>query len=211
MTWIKICGITNLEDAQTAAALGADALGFVFAPSRRRIEPSVAKGIVSALPERLLKVGVFVEEDPGEVLRIAKECGLGALQFSGRESPAYCRKFSYPIFKTIHVRNEESLEESDRYEGMTILLDTYCTTQRGGTGRPFRWEIALKLSGKRRFVLSGGLRPDNVGTAMTILKPWGVDVCSGLEVVPGKKDPTKMAHFIEEVRRRDESDRRDIP
>lgn len=211
MTWIKICGLTNLEDARAAASLGADALGFIFAPSPRRIEPFVAKGIVSALPERVLTVGVFVEEEPPKVLHVAQYCGLDALQFSGNESPAYCRTFSYPVFKTIHVKDGESLEEADRYEGMILLLDTYSAVGKGGTGRPFPWEFASKLVGKRRFILSGGLGPDNVGTAMEILRPWGVDVCSGVEVVPGKKDSLKMARFIEEVRRRDESNRSGIP
>jgi len=210
MTWIKICGITNLEDGLKAASLGVDALGFIFAPSPRRIEPSVAKEIISVLPKTLLKVGVFVNEDPEEVLRVAKYCGINVLQFHGRESPEYCQKFFHPIFKAIHIKDLESLKDMEKYCDVSILLDTYSPVQAGGTGNPFPWEIALKAKEERDFILSGGLSPSNVGEAIKKVRPMGVDVCSGVEVTPGKKDPSKMKEFINESRKSDEQDRSNI-
>jgi phosphoribosylanthranilate isomerase len=203
MTWIKICGITNLEDGLRAASLNVDALGFIFASSPRRVEPSVAREIISVLPETLLKAGVFVDEDPVEVLRVAECCSLNILQFHGEESPEYCRKFLCSVFKTIRIKDFDSLNDMERYPDATLLLDTYSPVQAGGTGISFPWEIALKAKEKRNFILSGGLTPSNVGEAIKTIKPWGVDVCSGVEVTPGKKDPLKMKEFIEEIRKAD--------
>lgn len=210
MTWIKICGITHIEDAKKAASLGVDALGFIFAPSLRRVAPDVAKKIILALPKTLLKVGVFVNEAPEEVQRVAEYCGLNALQFHGKEPPEYCQKFFFPVFKAIRIKNLESLKDIENYHDVTILLDTYSPVQAGGTGNPFPWEIALRAKEKRDFVLSGGLTPSNVGEAIKTLKPWGVDVCSGVEVTPGKKDLLKMKDFIKETRKADEQDRSNI-
>ncbi len=204
MTWIKICGITNMEDGLRAASLKADALGFIFASSPRKVEPSVAKEIISVLPETLLKVGVFVNEDLEEVLRVAQYCGLNALQFHGTESPEYCRTFFLPIIKAIRIKGLESLREMGRYAHASILLDTYHTTKGGGTGTPFPWEIALKAKEEKEFILSGGLNPSNVGKTIKKVGPWGVDVCSGVEETPGKKDMLKMKGFIKEVRKADE-------
>jgi phosphoribosylanthranilate isomerase len=207
MTWIKICGMTDIEDAKKAASLGVDALGFIFATSVRKIEPDRARKIILALPKTLLKVGVFVNEDSEEVLRMAEYCGLNALQFHGKESPGYCQKFFHPVFKTIHIKDLESLKDIEQYHDVSILLDTYSPVQMGGTGTPFPWEIALKAKEKRNFVLSGGLSPGNVGEAIKKVRPWGVDVCSGVEARPGKKDQSKMAEFIKEVRKADEHTR----
>ena len=204
MTWIKICGITNLEDALKASYLGVEALGFIFAPSRRRVEPSPAKKIIRSLPKTLLKVGVFVDEDPEEVMRIVEYCGLNALQFHGKESPLYCQTFFYPVFKAIRIKNLDSLREIENYRNVTLLLDSYSPHQAGGTGIPFPWEFALKAKERGNFVLSGGLNPSNVGEAILKVKPLGVDVCSGVEVHPGKKDPLKIKKFIKEVRNADE-------
>jgi len=206
MTWIKICGITNLEDALKASYLGVEALGFIFAPSRRRVEPSPAKKIIRSLPKTLLKVGVFVDEDPEEVMRIVEYCGLNALQFHGKESPLYCQTFFYPVFKAIRIKNLDSLREIENYQDVTILLDTYNPQQAGGTGNPFPWEIALRAKEKGNFILSGGLNPDNVGEAIKKVRPWGVDVCSGVEMCPGKKDSSKMAEFVRRAREEDEQD-----
>lgn len=204
MTWIKMCGITHIEDGLKAASLGVDALGFIFAPSPRRVEPDVAKKIILALPKTLLKVGVFVNEAPEEVRRVAKYCGLNALQFHGEESPEYCQKFFYPVFKAIHIKDLESLKDMGNYRHVSILLDTYSPVQAGGTGNPFSWEIALKAKEKGDFILSGGLHPGNVGEAIKKVRPWGVDVCSGVETVPGKKDHLKMSDFVKEARKADE-------
>ena len=204
MTWIKICGITNIEDALKAASLGVDALGFIFAPSSRRVEPDVAQKIIRALPKTLLKVGVFINEERKEVQRVAEYCSLNGLQFHGEESPEYCQKFFHPIFKAIHIKDLESLKDMEKYCDVSILLDTYSPVQAGGTGNPFPWEIALIAKGERDFILSGGLNPLNVKEAINKMRPWGVDVCSGVETIPGKKDLSKMAEFVKEVKKADE-------
>jgi phosphoribosylanthranilate isomerase len=204
VTWIKICGITNIEDGKKAASLRVDALGFIFAPSFRRVEPDVAKKIILALPKTLLKVGVFVNEEQKEVLRVAEYCGINALQFHGKESPEFCQKFFHPVFKAIHIRDLESLKDMEKYHDFSILLETYSPVQADGTGKPFPWEIASKAKEKRNFILSGGLNPGNVGEAIKKVRPWGVDVCSGVEAIQGKKDPSKMVEFIKEVRKADE-------
>ena len=207
MTWVKICGITNIEDGLKAASLGVDALGFIFASSSRRVKPDVAQKIIGTLPTPPLKVGVFVNEDPDEVLRVVEFCGLNGLQFHGEESPEYCKIFSLPVIKAIRIKDLESLDDMGRYPDTTLLLDTYSPVQAGGTGNSFSWEIALKAKEKRDFILSGGLNQDNVGEAIKKMGPFGVDVCSGVETNPGKKDLLKMAEFVKEARKADEKTR----
>jgi len=204
MTWIKICGITNVEDGENAASLGVDALGFVFAPSPRRVEPFVARDIIRHLSKKLLNVGVFVNQDISEVEKIAAECGLNALQFHGDESPEYCERFSFPIIKAIRIEDIESLKKMERFPRATLLLDTYQPTQAGGTGVSFPREIALEAKKRRTFILSGGLNPGNVREAVQLVKPFGVDVSSGVESMPGKKDFSKMIEFVREVKKGDE-------
>jgi len=204
MTWIKICGITNEEDALLAASLEIDALGFIFAPSPRRVDPSVVEQIVRQLPAFFFKVGVFVNQDLSEVEEIASRCNLNGLQFHGEEPPGYCQHFSLPVMKAIRIKGPESLRNIDFYANVPILLDTYHPTKAGGTGDPFPWEIAIKAKEKRNFVLSGGLTPENVREAIKKIGPLGVDVSSGVERVPGKKDFLKMAEFVKEVRKADE-------
>jgi len=206
MTWIKICGMTNLRDAEETAARGVNALGFIFAPSPRRIEAAVAKEIIRRLPSSVMKVGVFVDERVEEVRKIVEDCGLDVVQLHGQESPAYCRELSFPYIKAIRVKDEMSLKEMERYFFAPILLDAWAGDRAGGTGETFSWELALRVR-KRRFILSGGLRPENVTEAITLLHPWGVDVCSGVEMERGKKDLSKVKKFIEEVQRVDGSTR----
>ena len=207
MTWIKICGITNKEDALRAASLEINALGFVFAPSPRRVDPSTVQDIVQYLPPSVIRVGVFVNQDYSEVERILKDCGLTALQFHGKELPEYCRKFSLPVIKVIRIRDLDSLREIDLYPNVSILLDTYHPAKAGGTGKTFPWEIALKAREKKNLILSGGLTPDNVGEAIRKVRPFGVDVGSGVESIPGKKDFFKMVEFVKEVKKADEETR----
>ena len=207
MTWIKICGITNEEDALQAASLEIDAVGFIFAPSPRRVDPSVVEQIVRQLSTPLLKVGVFVNQDLSEVEEIAKRCNLNVLQFHGEEPPGYCQHFSLPVMKAIRIKDPESLRNMDLYPNVSILLDTYHPTKAGGTGNPFPWEIALKAKEKRDFILSGGLTPENVREAIKKVSPLGVDVSSGVERVPGKKDFSKMVEFVKEVKKADEKTR----
>ena len=205
MTWIKICGITNLQDALEAAALGVDALGFIFAPSPRKIDPEVAREIITSLPPAMGKVGVFVNEDLGEVKRIADRCGLDTLQFHGEEAPECCQQVSLRVLKAIRFKNSESIKEMGKYPGIPILLDTYNAGRAGGTGEAFSWELAREARQWRNFILSGGLNPGNVYRAIHLLHPLGVDVCSGVERVPGWKDLFRMIEFVKEVRRADET------
>lgn len=204
MVWIKICGITNLEDGLNAASLGVNALGFIFAPSPRRVGIESASKIIPYLPSNIFKVGVFVNEDQKEVERIVKNCGLNAVQFHGEESPEYCQEFSLPVIKAIRIKDLESIREIERYCEVTLLLDTYHPKQRGGTGIPFPWEIALNIRRKRNFILSGGLTPWNVREAIEKVRPFGVDVSSGVEFYLGKKDLFKMTEFVKEAKKADE-------
>jgi phosphoribosylanthranilate isomerase len=200
--WIKICGITNEEDGLAAARLGADALGFVFAPSPRRISPEKARQIIKALPPLVQKVGVFVDEDLGEVSSVAEMCGLDILQFHGNESASYCDSCNQRVIKAMRLRNRQDLRSLAEYDGVVhaLLLDTYLPDKLGGTGRTFNWEWASEAGKYGRIILAGGLNPGNVAAAISIVKPYGVDASSSLEKSPGVKDHEKMAQFIESVR-----------
>jgi phosphoribosylanthranilate isomerase len=204
---VKICGITNIEDALAAASLGVDAVGFVFAPSLRRVEPSTAREIIRRLPGLLVKVGVFVNQDFSEVEAIAAECDLSALQFHGDESPEYCERFSLPTLKAIRIKNLDSLKEMERFPRSHLLLDTFSSTQAGGTGVSFPWEIARTAKEGRDFILSGGLNPGNVREAIQYVRPFGVDVSSGVESMPGKKERVNMMEFLKQVQKAED----DIP
>ena len=202
IVWIKICGITNEEDGLAAARLGADALGFVFAPSPRRISPEKARQIIKALPPLVQTVGVFVDEDLGKVSSVTEMCGLDILQFHGSESADYCDSFDQRVIKAIRLRNRQDLKSLAEYDGVVhaLLLDTYLPDKLGGTGMTFNWEWALEAGKYGRIILAGGLNPENVAAAISIVKPYGVDASSGLEQRPGVKDHEKMAQFIESVR-----------
>lgn len=204
MTWIKICGITNIVDARVAVSLRVDALGFVFAPSPRKVDSYVVRDITERIPESVLKVGVFVNQEISEVERIATLCRLSALQFHGDEPPEYCGRFALPVLKAIRIKSFESLKEMGRFPRALLLLDTFSPAKAGGTGISFPWEIARKAKDKRDFILSGGLNPANVGEAIRYVKPFGVDVSSGVESKPGRKEVSKMEEFVKEVRRADE-------
>jgi phosphoribosylanthranilate isomerase len=204
MTRIKICGITNLEDASRAVELGVDALGFIFAQSPRRIDEKKAKEICFSIPPFISKVGVFVNEDKEVVLRILKGSGLNTVQFHGEESPEYCQEFKIggvKIIKTLRIKDRESPKNLSYYEVDAYLLDTYVKGITGGTGKTFNWDLALeaKKLGKP-IILSGGLNPDNVAEAVKKVRPYAVDVSSGIEKEPGKKDYEKMKKFVREAR-----------
>lgn len=203
MTFIKICGLTNIPDALAAVSLGANALGFIFAPSPRQITPQIALEICKEIPPFIWKVGIFVNADLKEVIQIANYCGLTAFQFHGEESPAYCAQAPLPVIKTIKVKGVGSLKEIPEYKSTLFLLEGFHPKRAGGAGNTFPWELALEIKGKINFILSGGLKPENVSRAISLLRPWGVDVCSGIEHKPGKKDINKMTQFIKEVRRID--------
>jgi phosphoribosylanthranilate isomerase len=201
---IKICGITNVEDALSAVELGADALGFVFARSPRQVDPETAKSIIEALPASVAKVGVFVDEDPLRVRRIAGTCGLNTIQLHGNESPQVCEIFMPRVVKAIRLKDERSLDGLGAYVGRSagFVLDAFSQEREGGTGLTFDWSLALKAKGAGLpVILAGGLNPRNVRAALETVHPYGVDVSSGVEGQPGRKSRPLLKTFMEEVRR----------
>ncbi len=201
MVKIKICGITNTEDALLAADLGADAIGFIFyRKSKRYIEPQRAHEIISKLPPFITTVGVFVNQGLDEIRSIKDEAEFDLLQLHGDESPDFCKRFGRGVIKTIRVREDINPEEIESYPVRTVLFDTYSTKGYGGTGKSFSWEILRGLNSSKRIILSGGLSPENVSRAIRIVNPYGVDVSSGVEDYPGKKNPERLKKFIEAVR-----------
>lgn len=199
MIRVKICGITTPEAARVAAEAGADAIGLVFAPSQRRVSVEQAKAIVAALPPFVSRVGVFVNEAPERIAAIAEACGLDALQLHGEEPPEACRWFPRKVIKAVRVQGAGSVEGLERYQVDAFLLDTYVQGQLGGTGRTFDWQIAKVAASRFRVILSGGLTPENVADALELVRPYGVDVSSGVET-GGAKDPGKIRAFIAAVR-----------
>ncbi len=201
MVKVKICGITNLEDALAAAEAGADALGFVFYPdSPRFIDPGNARAIIAKLPVFITSVGVFVDESEDLIRRIIREGGIQILQFHGSESPILCTRFREKVIKAIRIKDEDSISEMQMYDVDTFLLDTYLDCAKGGTGKTFNWKYAEMAKKNGRIILSGGLNPSNIGDAVRQLKPYGVDVSSGVEISPGKKDHVKIREFIENAK-----------
>lgn len=201
MIRIKVCGITNYEDAMIAADMGADALGFIFAPSMRMIEPELARSIIRELPPFITAVGVFVNFLPKAVNKILNYTGIDVVQLHGDETPGYCRLIAQArIIKRIKIDCDLSfdglIEQTKFYNVSAFLLDPG-----SGSGMTFDWN---KIKGvgdyASNIIVAGGLTPENVGQAIKILKPYGVDVCSGVEKTPGKKDPDKLKKFVSEVR-----------
>ena len=191
---VKICGITNREDAQAVVDGGATALGFIFyEKSPRCITPEEAARIIERLPAAIWKVGVFVNASPAEVARIKQVAGLDILQLQGNETPADLPTEGR-IWKTLHMDESFNTTQMDGYRAEAYLLDTASKDNYGGTGRTFDWTKATGTG--RRIVLAGGLDPDNVRSAIEQVRPWGVDACSRLEISPGRKDHVKVARFL---------------
>ncbi len=204
MTRVKVCGITSHEDAVAAVEAGADALGFIFVPGTPRcLRPEVAERIVALLPPFVTPVGVFMNQPLGEVLRIAARCGLQAVQLHGDEPEEYSRRIPLRVIKAVRVRDAESLRILPTYPAHAFLLDAFVEGQAGGTGTTISWELAVQAKGHAPIILSGGLRPDTVGPAVRRVRPYGVDVSSGVEVSPGRKDHQKVREFIAAVRQAD--------
>jgi len=204
MVKVKICGITNLKDARRAVEAGADFLGFNFYPrSPRYVTPTAARRIVRRLPKRVAFVGVFVNEPPQSILAIAQRVGLSYLQLHGEESPAavsHLRR-TLPVIKAIRVRNSFRASQLRRFKpGAAFLLDGFHVSERGGTGKTFNWAIARRANRAGHIFLAGGLTPENIGQAIRVAQPYAVDVCSGVEARPGKKDPALIASFMQAVR-----------
>lgn len=204
MTVVKICGITSLNDALTAVNAGADALGFNFyKPSPRYITPQHAREIIEELPDSLLTVGVFVNEELNTVRAIAKEAGLRALQLHGDESPEYCRELAdFYVIKTFAVSDSFDIQALAPYKVEAVMLDTKHNSLRGGTGRVFDWSVAEQVAATiPKLFLAGGLSPENVENAIKTVRPYAVDACSSLEDSPGKKNGERMRVFVDAVRR----------
>lgn len=201
MVRIKICGITNVEDALLSVDLGANALGFVFYKgSKRYIEPENAKSIISKLPPFVTTVGVFANQDLDEIKKIKEKAGFDAFQLHGDESPDFCMKLKGKVIKAIRVKDSIDPKEIESYPTQAILFDNYSTEAYGGTGETFGWEILRGFDTSKKIILSGGLTPENVAQAVKIVNPYAVDVSSGVEENPGKKNPDKLKRFIKAVR-----------
>lgn len=203
MTKVKICGITNLDDALKIADLAPDAMGFVFyKKSPRYIEPLKAYGIIRQLPVNILKVGVFVDAKERDVRRTAKLCQLDMLQFHGKESPRFCEKFSErKVIKAFRIRKNVKKEDILKYDTFAYLFDAYVKSKPGGTGKKFNWKLIKKLGDLKRVIfLGGGLNEKNVARAIAVIGPDWVDVSSSVERKPGKKNIEKARRFIEAAR-----------
>jgi phosphoribosylanthranilate isomerase len=202
MIKIKICGITNLDDAMAAAEYGADALGFNFyKKSPRYIEPEKAAEIIYQLPPLVLPVGVFVNEHEKRVREIQSLTGIQVLQFHGDESPEFCERFESRVIKAFQVKDKESFHSLAHYKVGAFLLDSYKDGLKGGTGVTFNWHLAVVAKSFGRIILAGGLNPENVVEAAKLVQPYAVDVAGGVEKEKGIKDHAKLKKFIVEVRR----------
>lgn len=193
--WVKVCGIQKREDAEAAIRAGAEAVGLVFAPSPRQLCLAQAKELSRSIPTRLFRVGVFVDQRPEEVERIAREVGLDLLQLHGTESPSYCGYFSrlpWGLIKAWRM-DEGNWERVAEYQGLVgaLLLDSSA-----GSGKTFPWRQVEKVPWAGKLILAGGLTPGNVAQAIGQARPWGVDATSSLESRPGQKDPEKIAAFV---------------
>ena len=204
MTRVKVCGITNLEDARAALDAGADMLGFNFyRRSPRYVTPAEAREVVERMPAGVTCVGVFVNEPaPEDVERIAREAGLNTVQLHGDETPGYCQTLrGLDTIKALRVGRDFDVETVNAFGTGSVLLDAYVKGERGGTGHTFDWSLAaLTRARVPRLFLAGGLTPDNVAAAVAAVRPYAVDVCSGVETAPGRKSPELMRRFIEQVK-----------
>jgi phosphoribosylanthranilate isomerase len=200
---VKVCGITNYEDAKLVLDQGVDALGFNFFPSSLRyIRPEDASAIIRRLPPFTVTVGLFVNIcEVNEVIKIAQTAGVQVLQLHGDESPEYCRELAgWPLIKALRIGESGVPENFQDYAVQAFLLDAKDDVLFGGTGKSFDWHLAHSIQSFYPIILAGGLRPDNVREAIRIVQPYAVDVCSGVEIKPGIKDDRKLREFMNEVR-----------
>lgn len=199
---VKICGLTRLDDALAGVEAGADALGFMlYARSPRAVTPEQVRAITRALPPFVARVGVFVDASAEEIRAAIRVAGLDTLQLHGAETPEFCAQFDLPVIKAFRVADESVLAELPKYAVAAHLLDAWSPAAHGGTGTTFNWAIArAAVAAGHRVVLAGGLTPDNVARALAEVRPFGVDVSSGVESAPGRKDPAKLRAFCAAVR-----------
>jgi phosphoribosylanthranilate isomerase len=201
--WIKICGMTSLQDALAASTFGADAVGFVFADSPRRVTREQARSISLQLPPRTMRVGVFADAPPERVRETIRYCGLDMVQLHGTESPGYCASFGQEAIKAITVRDWTDVTRSRRYRGCTLLFDADHSTRDGGPGPAFDWRLVHLAQRCPPPIIAGGLNASNVAEAIKVARPYGVDISSGVEREPGRKDRSLMYEFIERARKAD--------
>lgn len=202
-TWIKMCGITRLEDAIAAVEAGADALGFVFTESPRRIGPDAAAAIIRQIPPSVLRFAVFVDEPPSEIADVLASTEIDRVQLYGFEEPMVRELAGTRVVKAYRARDDSVLTEIEERADPFFFLDTWDPRRAGGTGRAFDRDLALGARRLGKLILAGGLTPENVGEAVREVRPFGVDVSTGIESEPGVKDPAKMQAFVEAVRAAD--------
>ncbi|MCD8535386.1 MAG: phosphoribosylanthranilate isomerase [Verrucomicrobia bacterium] len=203
ITRVKICGITRIQDAQHAVESGADALGFMFYPaSKRHIDFSSARKIIQSLPSFVTRVGVMVNPSEDEVDMALEVAGVNCLQFHGEEPPESITRYSVPVIKAFRVKDSSSLDQLEHYSSANaFLLDSFVPGAHGGTGHTFNWDLvqSARKFGKN-IILAGGLNPENVGRAIQAVQPYALDVSSGVESMPGVKDPALLEAFMSQVR-----------
>ncbi|MCI0484136.1 MAG: phosphoribosylanthranilate isomerase [candidate division NC10 bacterium] len=198
---VKICGITNAKDAEIAVEAGADALGFIFvAGTPRWIDPDAARAIVDDLPPFVSPVGVFADHPVAEIERVIDRCGFRTVQLHGSEAPEYCRQLTVSVIKTFRVRPGGPPPPFEAYRVHAFLLDTFVEGKLGGTGKTFPLEVASSAKAFGRVIIAGGLTPENVLQVIREVHPYAVDVSSGVESKPGRKDPQKLRDFIARAR-----------
>jgi len=205
-TRIKICGITTAEDAAAAVSCGADAIGFVFAPSPRQVSPAQAAEVAAMVPPPVARVGVFVDPDVAVVEQVIAEVGLTAVQLCGSATPEQCARISVPVIRVFSVGTDFDVHMVEPFRGdvAAVLLDTYVPGKAGGTSQTFDWHIAGETPGWAPVFLAGGLTPHNVAEAVRVARPFAVDVSSGVESAPGIKDHAKIEAFCAAVRAADQ-------
>ena len=196
---VKICGITNIEDALLAQELGADAIGFIFyQKSKRYVSPEIAESISKILSPFLMKIGVFVNEKIEEINNISTRVKLNAVQLHGEESPEVIDKINLPVIKSFRINNEFDFSILNKYKNVSFLLDSFSKDEYGGTGKTFNWDL-IPNEFKNKIILSGGISIDNVEEVIIKISPSAIDVSSSLEEYPGKKDHQKLKQFFEKV------------
>ncbi len=201
MVRVKVCGITNAVDALRAVELGADALGFIFYKgSKRYIDPRDAHRIISSLPPFISSVGVFVNQTVPEITGAVETSGVDTVQLHGDETPELCTMLPYKLIKAVRVKDTVNTVEVELYPVRAILFDKHTDEMYGGTGTSFDWGVLKSINTSKKVILSGGLTPENVSRAIEIVNPYGVDVSTGVEDSPGKKNHIKMRKFIEAVK-----------
>lgn len=208
-TWIKICGTTSLEDALSSIEAGADALGFIFAPSKRRVTPEQASRVIRELPQKVERIGVFMNSTAAEIASIVSQVDLTGIQMHGEEFPP--EVYAYlPLNRRDEMRKIKTIQVQDGvrpkfepYGEAPNAVDAWLLDSGAGSGKTFDWQATCAhLAGRHeRFIIAGGLTPENVGEAMRTFKPWGVDVVTGVEREPGRKDPEKLKAFVAAVRK----------